>query len=217
MSTASRKKLQKLFTRFSISNMVHAMLHAFLSRISSALNKKNIPNIITFGRIAMVLVLALIVVFRPGFSELIFWLFAVAALSDYLDGYLARRWKATSAFGAMMDQISDKLLVVLMLVYLLKYDIGGMLVLPALVIILREVYVSGLREFMALKKVPMPVSKTGKWKTATQLAAIGALLWGVAYSMRDVQAIGGILLLVSAFLAAYSAVEYTKRVAGKIS
>jgi cardiolipin synthase (CMP-forming) len=184
--------------------------------VAEMLTKKNIPNLITFGRIAAVALLLLVVIRAPGYSQLVFWIFLIAAISDYLDGYLARKWKATSALGAMLDQISDKLLVVLMLVYLIKYDIGGMFVLPSLLIILREIYVSGLREFLALKKIALPVSTAGKWKTASQLVAIGAIQFGVAYNLHGIQTIGGILLLIAAGLAVYSAYEYTRSTLAKI-
>ena len=193
------------------------MLKKFHPLIDRYVTKQNAPNLITFGRIGVVVLLALLIAFRPGFSLLIFWLFVIAAASDYADGYLARKWNAVSAFGAMMDQISDKLLVVLMLVYLVKYDVGGMIVLPSLAIILRELYVSGLREYMAGKHIAVPVSKSGKWKTAIQLIAIGAIQFGVAYGAPDIEAIGGLLLLIAAFLAIYSAAEYTKSVLPHVS
>jgi CDP-diacylglycerol--glycerol-3-phosphate 3-phosphatidyltransferase len=183
---------------------------------AATLTKKNTPNLLTFGRIAAVVLLLLVMLQVPGYSQLVFWIFLVAAISDYLDGYLARKWKATSQFGAMLDQISDKLLVVLMLVYLIKYDIGGMIILPSLLIILREIYVSGLREVLALKKIPLPVSGAGKWKTASQLVAIGMIQFGVAYNMPNVQTIGGIALLIAAGLAVYSAYQYTRNTLGKL-
>lgn len=194
----------------------HNITESAKAWVIATFTKKNAPNLLTFGRIGAVAILAIVMVSTPGSSQLIFWLFAIAAASDWLDGYLARRWKATSQLGAMLDQISDKLLVVLMLIYLIKYDIGGMIILPSLIIIMREVYVSGLREFLALKKVAVPVSNAGKWKTASQLAAIGAIQFGVAYNMLNVQTIGGILLLIAAALAAYSAYEYTKNTIAKL-
>lgn len=174
------------------------------------LEKKQLPNTLTFGRVGIVLLLLLIMFYAPGWTQLLFWLFAIAAVSDYLDGYLARKWKATSTFGAMMDQISDKLLVAVTLIYLIKYDVNWMLVLPGTLIILRELFVSGLREFLALKKIPLPVSVGGKWKTMIQMVAIGTFLFGIAYNVPAFQMLGRLLIWAAAALALYSAYEYTK-------
>lgn len=185
-------------------------LSALQEGATGLLTKKQLPNTLTFGRIGIVVVLLLITFYAPGYTQLLFWLFAIAAVSDYLDGYLARKWKAASNFGAMLDQISDKLLVAVTLIYLIKYDVNWLLILPGSLIILRELYVSGLREFLALRKVSLPVSLGGKWKTAIQLIAIGTFLFGIAYGIPVFQMLGRLLIWAAAGLALYSAYTYTK-------
>jgi cardiolipin synthase len=108
-------------------------------------------------------------------------LFSAAGITDYFDGYLARRWSQISAFGRFLDPIADKLLVAAVILMLVAIDrISGWVVLPALVILCREVMVSGLREFLAQVNVGVPVSRLAKWKTALQLIALGILIVGDA-------------------------------------
>lgn len=106
-------------------------------------------------------------------------LFAVAAITDYFDGYFARAMKAQSNFGRCLDPIADKLLVIVAIVMLVNFSDGSYWILiPGLVIICREVLVSGLREFLAEIHVSVPVSKLAKYKTAVQMTAITGLLLG---------------------------------------
>jgi len=137
------------------------------------------PNLLTASRILAIP--AMVAAFYiPG--EFGMWatcaIFAAAAITDYLDGYLARSWSQQSGLGRMMDPIADKLLVgaaILMLVHVDRAPI-----LPALVILSREILVSGLREFLAEVQVGLPVSRLAKWKTAVQMTALGFLLAGSA-------------------------------------
>ncbi len=139
----------------------------------------NPPNLLTVSRILAIP--ALVAAFYiPGSFGM--WatcvIFALAAITDFFDGYLARNWSMQSALGRMLDPIADKLLVgaaILMLVHFERAPI-----LPALVILCREIMVSGLREFLAEVRVGMPVSRLAKWKTGVQMAAIGFLLAGTA-------------------------------------
>jgi cardiolipin synthase len=142
----------------------------------------NIPNILTLSRIVIIPIL--VVLFYVGGD---FWrwvscaLFTLASVTDYFDGYLARRWAQISPFGRFLDPIADKLLVAAVILMLVaKGWISGWMVLPALVILCREVLVSGLREFLAQVNVGVPVSKLAKWKTALQLIALGILIVGDA-------------------------------------
>jgi cardiolipin synthase (CMP-forming) len=142
----------------------------------------NIPNLLTLSRIVIIPIL--IVLFYVGGD---FWrwvscaLFTLAGVTDYFDGYLARRWAQISPFGRFLDPIADKLLVAAVILMLVAKDwISGWMVLPALVILCREVLVSGLREFLAQVNVGVPVSKLAKWKTALQLVALGILIVGDA-------------------------------------
>jgi cardiolipin synthase len=142
----------------------------------------NLPNILTMSRIVIIPIL--IVLFYVGGD---FWrwvscaLFALAGVTDYFDGYLARRWAQISPFGRFLDPIADKLLVAAVILMLVAKDwISGWMVLPALIILCREVLVSGLREFLAQVNVGVPVSRLAKWKTALQLVALGILIVGDA-------------------------------------
>ncbi len=148
------------------------------SRLSSF--KRSIPNAMTLFRIAAIPVVCLLV-FVPyavaAWSA--FALYVAAAISDFLDGYLARKWNSSSDFGRVLDPIADKLLVAALLLCLAGngalYPFG---LVPAIVIVLRELLVSGLREYLAPRGVVLPVSRLAKWKTATQLVAMGLLLLG---------------------------------------
>jgi cardiolipin synthase (CMP-forming) len=104
--------------------------------------------------------------------------FTVAAATDYIDGYLARNWQQQSLFGRWLDPVADKLLVAAAVVMLVGFERAPLL--PSLIIVLREITVSGLREYMAEVSVGLPVSRLAKWKTAVQMTAIGFLLVGSA-------------------------------------
>lgn len=139
-----------------------------------------LPNLLTMGRIAVIPVMVPLL-WLPG----AFWawaacgLFAIAAATDWLDGYLARARKEYSDFGRFLDPIADKLLVAATLMMLVATQrVEGYVVLAALVILCREIMVSGLREFLAGLRVGLPVSKLAKWKTTVQLASIGVLIVG---------------------------------------
>lgn len=138
----------------------------------------------------------------------LFGLFVAASLTDFLDGWLARRWNATSDLGAMLDQISDKLLVATILV-LLCYDHHIPAAL-ALILLLRELLVSGLREYAGLKALPLPVSNSGKWKTALQMLGLALALYAVASAGDGLLVLSHALLAVSAVLSWWSAWGYLR-------
>jgi CDP-diacylglycerol--glycerol-3-phosphate 3-phosphatidyltransferase len=184
------------------------------------IKKHQIPNLLTFIRVAAVPLALIITTLAPGKAFWLLLIFAVAAVTDFLDGYLARRWNAVSPLGAMLDPVADKLLVALMLIYLLKYPL--MPVLLVALLLLRELYISGLREYVAQRGLTLPVSSGGKWKTALQLIAITALLATVSlppgapifygFGTQDVLWNGGMSLLwASALLSLISAMGYTRR------
>lgn len=174
------------------------------------ISRASIPNLLSFARLALIPPALLCWWGLPIYLgyPLLLVLFILAAASDFLDGYLARKWQLHSAFGAMIDQISDKLVVATFLMILLVDH--AVWWLPALVILLREIYVSGLREYLALAQIPMPVSKLGKWKTATQMLAIIALLAAVVYALPALEILGNLLLGIAAILAAISALQYSR-------
>ena len=173
-----------------------------------------IPNMLTIARIAAipVLILALIFLDAPLANWLAFGVYTVACITDFFDGYLARVLGQTSAFGRFLDPIADKLLVASVLLVLVGVDrINDITVLPAAVILCREILVSGLREFLAEVKAAMPVTVLAKWKTAIQMLALGFLLVGPAGPMfgpLSTTEIGVIGLWGAAVLTLITGVEY---------
>ncbi len=146
-----------------------------------------VPNILTYGRIAAVPLVVGCMYWQAllGGGLWLRWvalaLFIAAGITDFLDGYLARIWGQQSTFGRMLDPIADKLLVASCLLMLaVDGTIRGWTVWAAIVILCREILVSGLREYLAELRVSVPVTKLAKWKTTVQLIAIGFLLAGQA-------------------------------------
>ncbi len=143
---------------------------------------KTLPMILTLSRIVAIPVLvALFYVDGDWVRYVACALYTSAAVTDYFDGYLARAWKQQSKLGRIFDPIADKLLVSATILMLVAFGrINGIMVLPALVILCREVLVSGLREFLAEIRVGLPVSRLAKWKTGIQMTALGFLIVGDA-------------------------------------
>lgn len=141
---------------------------------------KYIPNILTSFRILIIPILVLSFYKEGVLANVIAAsLFAIAAFTDFFDGYFARSMKAQSGFGKCLDPIADKLLVIVAIIMLVNFGKGSLYILiPGLIIACREVMVSGLREFLAEFHVNVPVSRLAKWKTATQMIAITLLLLG---------------------------------------
>src|SRR5262249_15336297 len=140
-------------------------------------------------------------------------IFIAAGLTDFLDGYLARVWSQQSRLGQMLDPIADKLLVSAVLMMLAAdHTIASYSLCAAIVILCREILVSGLREYLAELKVPVPVSKVAKWKTTLQLIALGCLIAGPSGDeiVRGVTTTGLVLLWLSALLTLYTGWDYLK-------
>ena len=138
-----------------------------------------IPNILTVGRLLAAPGVALVYVFfpHPLSDFLALLLFTAAGVTDYVDGHLARKWGETSRFGAMLDPIADKAIVLISVAVLLGlFQLDPLILLPAVVILFREVFVSGLREFLGETAGTLAVTRLAKWKTAVQMTAIGILL-----------------------------------------
>ena len=181
----------------------------------------NLPNMLTYARILAVpmVVLCFFLEGRLQSSEFARWsalaIFIAASVTDYLDGYLARAWQQTSNIGRMLDPIADKLLVATCLL-LLAADtdrtIAGWSLWAAIIILCREILVSGLREFLAELRVSVPVTQLAKWKTVGQLVAVGFLLAGRAGDMvvPVVTPIGLTLLWLSAILTLYTGWDYMR-------
>jgi cardiolipin synthase len=147
-----------------------------------------LPNILTLSRIFAVPLLVFLL-WKPGWYDyaITFALYCIVAITDYFDGYLARAQGTVSRLGIFLDPIADKIMVVGVIVMLVSTRqpnaetiIHGFHIVPALIILLREIAVSGLREFLAGLQVSLPVSRLAKWKTALQLVALGALILGGA-------------------------------------
>lgn len=140
----------------------------------------SLPNLLTLSRIAVIpVIVALFYVPGAWAAYAACALFAAAGVTDWIDGWLARAWQEESVIGKFLDPIADKLLVAAVLLMLVAAQkISGLVVLPAVVILLREVLVSGLREFLADLRVSVPVSRLAKWKTGVQMVAIGFLIVG---------------------------------------
>jgi cardiolipin synthase len=179
----------------------------------------NLPNMLTYARILAVpmVVLCFFLEGRLQSSEFARWsalvIFLAASVTDYLDGYLARAWQQTSNIGRMLDPIADKLLVATCLL-LLAADtdrtIAGWSLWAAIIILCREILVSGLREYLAALKVSVPVTQLAKWKTAIQMVAIAFLLLGPAGDkiVPYWTQIGIFLLWVSAIVTLYTGYDY---------
>ena len=175
----------------------------------------SLPNILTFGRVVAVPILVTCLFWSS--IDTMRWvalgLYALAAITDFFDGYLARAWSQQSALGQMLDPIADKLLVAAVL-FMLVADrtIAGLSIAAAIIILCREILVSGLREFLAQLKVSIPVSRVAKWKTTLQLLALGFLIAGPAGDklLPGTTSIGHVLLWIAAVLTLYTGVDYLR-------
>ena len=181
--------------------------------------KLKIPNILTIGRIIIVPIFVL-TFFIPGlFGDLIpFFLFALASFTDYLDGLLARMFKEESKLGELLDPIADKILVAAALILLvMNGTIKNYEVIAAIIILTREILISGLREFLAKGKIKLPVSNLAKLKTVLQMVSIALLLSGdtgnkiINFQDYNAQTIGIILLWLSATLTLFTGYEYMRK------
>jgi cardiolipin synthase len=179
----------------------------------------NLPNLLTYGRILAVplVVLCFFLEGRLQSSDFARWtalaIFILASITDFFDGYLARIWKQTSNIGRMLDPIADKLLVATCLLLLAadtEHTIAGWSLWAAIVILCREILVSGLREYLATLQVSVPVTRLAKWKTTIQLFAIGFLLAGPAGDkIFPITTQTGIALLwISALVTLYTGYDY---------
>jgi cardiolipin synthase len=178
-----------------------------------------LPNLLTYARIAAV-PLVVACMYWSNILQGGLWLrwvalavFIAAGVTDILDGYFARSWGQQSTLGRMLDPIADKLLVSSCLLMLAAEEtIKGWTLLAAVVILCREILVSGLREFLAELRVSLPVTRLAKWKTTVQLVAIGFLIAGDAGDdiLPGVTVIGLILLWISALVTLYTGWDYMR-------
>lgn len=174
---------------------------------------KHLPNILTFSRIVVIPVVIGSFFLESHIGNWIgFTVFTLAGITDYFDGYFARTFEATTRLGRFMDPIADKLMVSSVILMLTAFDvITGIHILAAVVILCREILVSGLREFLSETEVSVPVTTLAKWKTAFQLIALGALLIGdAAPAWLPAMGIGLGLLWLAAVLTIYTGFDYLK-------
>lgn len=178
----------------------------------------NLPNMLTYARIIAV-PMVVVCFFLEGHlksSDFARWLalaiFLAASITDYFDGYLARAWQQTSNIGKMLDPIADKLLVSTCLLLLAADDdgIAGWSLWAAIIILCREILVSGLREYLAALKVSVPVTQLAKWKTTIQMVAIAFLLAGPAGDkiFPFTTETGLVLLWIAAVVTLYTGYDY---------
>lgn len=173
----------------------------------------NLPNLLTLSRIFVIpAIIATFYVGEPLGNWIAVVLYFFAGITDFFDGYLARSQGLTSKLGAFLDPVADKLMVASAIIMLVAFNrIEGFHILAAVIIMCREILVSGLREFLADLDVSVPVTYLAKWKTALQLLAIGALLLGhAAPPWLPAHNIGLICLWVAATLTAVTGYDYLK-------
>ena len=181
--------------------------------------KIQIPNTLTIGRIILVPIFV-IAFYLPGLlGDLIpFFIFVLASFTDFLDGLLARLYKEESKLGELLDPIADKIIVATALILLvMDGTIRNYEVIAAIIILTREILISGLREFLAKGKIKLPVSNLAKLKTVLQMVSIGLLLSGetgnkiINFQDYNAQTIGIILLWLSAALTLFTGYEYMRK------
>ena len=180
---------------------------------------KNIPNFLTLIRILLIPVIILFMeIDEELYRWLSLWLYFIACISDFFDGYLARKFEIESNFGRFLDPIADKILVCAALILLvMNGTIKNYEVIAAVIILTREILVSGLREFLAKGKIIMQVTSLSKLKTFIQMSSIAILLTGeignkiINFQDYNAQTVGIILLWLSSFLTLYTGYDYLRR------
>ena len=176
----------------------------------------DLPNLLTLSRIAAIpLLVALIAARHPVTDFIACVVFAAAAITDYFDGKLARAWRQQSDLGRMLDPIADKLLVGAVLMMLVGMDrLSPYALYPAIVIMLREILVSGLREYLAGIRIGLPVTSLAKWKTGFQMGALGTLIAGdtsarvLHLTFLPISTIGEAMLWIAAVLTLVTGWDY---------
>jgi CDP-diacylglycerol--glycerol-3-phosphate 3-phosphatidyltransferase len=179
----------------------------------------SLPNLLTLSRILAVPILVFLL-WRPAPLDyaITFVLYCTVGVTDYLDGYLARAQGRISRLGQFLDPIADKIMVGAVLIMLISSrkanplpEIAGLHIIPALIILLREIMVSGLREFLAGLQISVPVSALAKWKTTLQFVALGALILGGAVPQYPwVHSVGIVSLWAAAALTLVTGYDYLR-------
>lgn len=174
----------------------------------------NLPNILTLSRIVVIPVLvASFYMEQPLGSHIAFVTFGLAGITDFFDGYLARATGSVSKIGQFLDPIADKLMVAAILIMVVSAGwVSGIHIVAAVIIMCREILVSGLREFLAGIQVSVPVTMLAKWKTTLQMVALGALVWAEGGPDLGLPALelGIALLWVASILTLYTGYDYLR-------
>lgn len=172
----------------------------------------NLPNRITMFRIVLIPIILLSLYFNmtspiSSLNYIAAWTFVIASISDFFDGYYARKRKLVTVFGSFLDPIADKFLVISSLIMLLA--LNRIHVLVVLILVMREMYITALRLLAVEKGVSVPVGTLGKWKTATQMVGIPLLMANDLPFSINMPLIGNILLYIATIFSLYSALEYS--------
>ncbi|MGR8952221.1 MAG: CDP-diacylglycerol--glycerol-3-phosphate 3-phosphatidyltransferase [Gammaproteobacteria bacterium] len=171
----------------------------------------NIPTNLTLLRIALIPLLMVVFYLPWSYANIACTaIFIMAGITDWLDGYLARKMQQETPFGAFLDPVADKLMVAFVLVLIVQQQASPYLAVPAAIIIGREITIASLREWMAEigQRAKVKVSRLGKWKTTAQMVAIGMLLYREDLFGIPINAIGFVLLYIAAVLTLWSMVNY---------
>jgi CDP-diacylglycerol--glycerol-3-phosphate 3-phosphatidyltransferase len=178
----------------------------------------NLPNRLTFFRLLMIPVVVLMLYFtdrppqaishwQPWLGHVACWIFVLASITDFFDGYIARKRNIVTVFGSFLDPVADKFLVVSSLIMLLALDRVNVIVV--IILVLREMYMTSLRLLALSEGISVPVSSLGKWKTTSQMVAIPMLMIYERWLGMDLVLFGTVLIYVAAFLSLLSALNYS--------
>jgi len=173
----------------------------------------NLPTVLTFLRIALIPLLMVVFYLPWQYANIASTaIFLLAGLTDWLDGYLARKWDQETDFGAFLDPVADKLMVAIVLVLIVQTEANIYIAIASAVIIGREITIASLREWMAEigQRKKVKVSQLGKWKTTAQMTAISLLLYREDLLGLPISSIGYVLLYISAVLTLWSMINYLK-------
>lgn len=175
--------------------------------------QENIPNILTMLRIILIPFLIIAYYFEDGIKYIASAIFIIASITDYFDGYLSRKWGVESKLGELMDPIADKLIVATALAIIIATESAHLI--PAIGILCREIFISGLREYTAKEDISLPVTKLAKWKTGLQMASITLLLASSGEVGSIIFYTGSIGLWISFLITAYTGYLYFDEVRKK--
>lgn len=185
----------------------------------------NLPNRLTLFRLLMIPVIVLtlyfdldtptdLMTYRKYLGHIACWIFVAASITDFLDGYIARKRDIVTVFGSFLDPIADKFLVVASLIMLMALDRVNAVVV--IILVLREMYMTSLRLLAMTEEISVPVSSLGKWKTTAQMVAIPMLMIHGKFLWLPMNIIGTVLIYIAAFLSLLSALIYSVSLVKKL-